>query len=44
MVVEDVVWQRDVLLDCPNRRAYDPGGRGRRAVLSRATHPKTTQT
>ena len=26
------------------RRAYDPGGRGRRAVLSRATHPKTTQT
>ena len=25
------------------RRAYDPGGRGRRAVLSRATHPKTTQ-
>ena len=26
------------------RRAYDPGGRGRRAVLSRATHPETTQT
>ena len=26
------------------RRAYDPGSRGRRAVLSRATRPKTTQT